>query len=858
MQKTTHHKKLLILFIVLPFTMAAQTLTEQIQSKIQELQTLITQGESKGLDMHKEKLAIRTSEVFLFYSDWDEANVAINKNMFELVAAYQDNAQQLANDLPEWERGDIIKLLDNGIAYAEDLINGKVTRKEFVDFDWSTAEHNGDEITYNGQPVFLSDYTWKLATAGEHNLRDYYGQLDGFFISPAHVEDEEGTIKKWILNDLTSKESGTLGFNFINHKNVPQWAVDKYGDDFNLGKDVRYTEYDIDNPGAKEMMGMLFDGTVPYMAGQKYSELGYLLCNEPHFYTTKTGDKYDWASSTVTQYTIDKFRTWLSNKHASIADLNALWGSSFTSFNDVTIEIPIDNSEQGTAKWFDWVSFNQYRVTDWYTWMKNEIRKSDADAKVHIKIMPNLWSENKRGHGINLEQLTELSEFCGNDAGAAYNQMWGSTPEWQEHYAFEWREMSMSYDFMKSVSPEKGVINSESHYLSTVKSRDLYMNPMYARACYWLAYTQGLTVSQTWFWCRREDGSPKSETEKGYGGSNNQQPRVTNELESTVLDLNSYGEEVMAYQRQRKPLRIFHSETSALNKPAHMDDVFELYEDMVFEGVPIGFATENIITKQDNSLWDAILVYKTEFVKQSEFDALQSYLNNGGTVIIDEVSFKKDEYKRDLASSLSSGSGKLIYKSTVEAIHTAAMDQLDADSKPEITVEETNTGGHKGCIWKVIKNGAGNNLLSVVNVGKSNAELNITLKNASVGTACKDALSGVYVSHNPTLEPYEVFFVEVMDEEDLTTIGDGVRGKVETKVTLHPNPTSGQFYLEFSDMQHNTSVCIYNMSGSLIESKNYTSVNQITYSLPSYLAHGNYIVKVNNGNWVKSFKLLKK
>ena len=79
----------------------------------------------------------------------------------------------------------------------------------------------------------------------------------------------------------------------------------------------------------------------------------------------------------------------------------------------------------------------------------------------------------------------------------------------------------------------------------------------------------------------------------------------------------------------------------------YVNDLFELYENLKFEGVPLGFATENIINTQDNSNWDAILLWKTEFVTANELNALQNYLNNGGTLLIDAVSLKMSEYRNN-------------------------------------------------------------------------------------------------------------------------------------------------------------------------------------------------------------------
>ena len=79
-----------------------------------------------------------------------------------------------------------------------------------------------------------------------------------------------------------------------------------------------------------------------------------------------------------------------------------------------------------------------------------------------------------------------------------------------------------------------------------------------------------------------------------------------------------------------------------------MDDVFALYESLFFEGMPIGFATDDIIKKQNNNDWKVTLISKTPFVTKEELSAIQEYLNKGGTVIMDTESLRKNEYGQEL------------------------------------------------------------------------------------------------------------------------------------------------------------------------------------------------------------------
>ncbi|NIJ46165.1 beta-galactosidase [Wenyingzhuangia heitensis] len=756
-------KQLVFCFLFLYSALQAQTLEETAETKIAELNALITQAENAGIDALREKTTVRTAEIFLDYANWDEDNISMNTDLFTKVTAYKNNSSEMANLLPDFERNDVITMLEESITVLTKLINKEYTRTTAPNIDWTQVNHTDDQLTYNGKPAFIADYTWKPRI---DLLTDYHGNQDGFFLTPSYVTDQNGTIRSNIVNELSDKNTGGVGFIFFNNKNVPAWSKTKYGSNFEMRTDT-YTGYDIDHPGAREMMGFLIEGTVPYMADKKYAELGYMLCNEPHFFTQKTGDKLAWASGPVSNYTFDKFKTWLEAKHTNIARLNTLWNTSFASFNDVTIEIPIDTSNKGTAMWYDWALFNMYRVTEWYTFLKSEIRKYDTDAKVHLKIMPNLWSENQRIHGIDLEALTEISGIVGNDSGSDYKHMWKNDLEWQEHYGFDWRELCMAYDFMKSIAPEKINYNTELHYLSTGRSRDLYMKPSYARATFWMAHTLGLTASQTWFWARREDGSPRNglDVGNGYAGSNNHQPRVTNEVALTMLDLNAHADLIMKMQRQRKPIRLFYSKTSAINKEEHMDEIFHLYEKLHFEGVPLGFVTKDVINKQDNSLWDVVLVHKNQFITPEEQTSLQTYLDNGGTIITDTESLTSNEYGESITTHLhTNNGGNLLYATSLENYKTLAFNVVSAKNLlPEVTITETNANGIKTCVWKCVKNSKGNNVVSIVNIGNKEATVDFSLKNVEGQTELYDLFKGISINKTQTLQPYDMLFVEITD-----------------------------------------------------------------------------------------------
>ncbi|GGZ83553.1 T9SS type A sorting domain-containing protein [Algibacter mikhailovii] len=852
--KTYYHKLVFVLLLITSFSshkLAAQTLEETARQKIEELNTLIGTAETEELDTSREKLTINTAEIFLDYANWDEANITKNTSYFGNSWHYRNNASEMANLLANFERQDIITMLDSALVQLTSVLNGNTIRKPVPDIDWANVLHNNNDLLYEGKPVFLADWTWKPINS---QYEAYHGKLGDYFITPGYVTNNTGSIRPDKLSEVNNKPSGNSGFIFINNRGVPQWAIDKYGPDFII-KDpggVRYTEYDIDHPGAKEMMGFLIQGMIPQMSGKNYTNLGYMMCNEPHFINTvEANGQLSWASSGVSDYTIDAFKVWLEEKHTDIATLNTIWGTNFATFSDVTITIPISVTLQGTPKWYDWMLFNMDRVTKWYQFMKDEIVSADPKAKVHLKIIPKHWTNNERTQGLDVEALTRMSHIIGNDAGAVHRSAPWRTEEWESKYSFEWREMSMAHDFFKSISPDQIMFNSESHFLSTKASINLYLNPMHSRATYWLAHTQGLNASQTWYWSRRTDGNPRNQNDTGYAGSNNHQPRVVNEVHATLMDLNAHSDDITAFQKQRKPIRIFYTKASSINKSNHMDNLWELYETLSFNGVPLGFVTKDILLNENPTEWDVVLVHKTQFVTQEDKDALQAYINSGGKVIMDNVSFTKDEYGANTGAL----SGSIIRASGAENIKNEALAVVESfGNLPKVELIETSAVNYPQCLWKVIRNGSGKQIMSIINTGKVDAEIELNLINPVNGTKAKDLLKGVDIPNTKVLKPYELLFVELSDEKTL-----GVNDlDVDRQIQLFPNPSTGivNFVLP-KELNQDTHIDVMSLDGKRIHSSNHDNAQQLNIDL-SFASTGIYIIEVTSGDLNEIFKLIKR
>ena len=410
-----------------------------------------------------------------------------------------------------------------------------------------------------------------------------------------------------------------------------------------------------------------------------------------------------------------------------------------------------------------------------FTFIQNELHSVNPNADTHIKIMPKNITEHQRSHGIDLEALTELTTMIGDDAKTTGGRgLRAKKPEkWEKKYAYYWDELALSYDFMESVAPHKIHINSEAHFLSTSQWKDLHTSPDYVRSAFWLGTLHGMDVSISWFWARDADGSPEDRLEGeldffdpalagSYAGSANMQPQTVNEVAQVYMDMNSFSEEMMALRKQRRPVRLFYTETTAINHKAYVEEQLELYESLYFEGFPMGFATEKIIKKQDNSDWDVIAIYKTSFVTDAEFEAVQTYLNNGGTVIIDENSLTKNEYGQPRNKQLTRGKGSLFQIGGTASIAEIKGKILQSASKnlPKITLTESNGTDFKTCTWRVVENPKGGYWMTVLNLGKNTAKLQIGVKNGEKAS-CTNMLTGENLGSEFELKSQGGLLIEV-------------------------------------------------------------------------------------------------
>ncbi|SDW91784.1 beta-galactosidase [Lutibacter oricola] len=775
--KTYYTLALLLLLLIQNFSVNAQDLNKTAQKKIVQLEKLMKKAQKKGFDVTREETVVWFSKEFLKIAKWDENNIPFIQNSLEKFKPIKGDKVAMAKNLPSFERQKVIEILDKGINDLTLVMNGTIVRRPVSKVDWENIVVENDQFTSNGKPVFLYDYFSKSMgnpTSDSRIYNDHLGNIDHIGGFTPQLLKEDRTFVPWTLDKIKNHPDKKVGYTLLWNTNVPKW-IKKQDPEVTKGI-CSFIGFDIDNPLMRDVWSDILQKTGSITKGRKSVQLGYILANEPHWFS----EKGNWAfkrgeMNDLSSYTLNKFNNWLSKKYKNnITELNKNWKTNFSTFNDVTFTFPLEKHTKGTPLRYDWDRFNMDRVVEWFAFLQTELHKTNPEGDTHIKLQPHFFSDDERSHGIDIEALTELTTMIGDDAKTRERDIrYDKFEFWEKYYSYHWQELCVSYDFMESIAPEKIHVNSETHFLSSVAWRKLDTSPEYVRNNFWLATLHGMDAGLSWFWARDPDGSPEARFEnsvyskdvalaKSFAASVNMQPQVANELTQVMMDLNSFSEEIMALRRQRKPLRLFHSETSAINKEHHMTQQYDLYESLFFEGFPVGYATEKIIKKQDAKNWDAVLVYKTEYVTDSEFETLQNYLNNGGTVIIDNnSSLSMNEYGQKRSKKLVNVKGHLHTLNTTNYndLKVFALD-LIKDNLPKVVLSESNGLTNKGCNWRIASNNKGGYIMTIINLGKNKAQLKVAMRNGDT-VKCTNMLTEQPLNSEFELDVHGVLLLEI-------------------------------------------------------------------------------------------------
>ncbi len=739
----------------------------RVDAKMHQLETMCQEARELGIDVSYEEVTLVTARLFKSWARWDLSHPQEIREGMKRVWYLRDRVEAYAAQLPERELRETCEMLDEAIQRLQAVRRGDLQRRRSPYIPLSYGLNLKDGYWYLRQkgkerPVFLSGFVWMGSDMANGKypldlmmmLHRTYGAYGGAYVGP-HKVDEHGQVTL----EMGETAEILIGNLFFGHRGLPKWLEEKYPELKNGA--THYLYYDIDNPKTVEFVKGMIAGSVPEVAGTRAVKMGYLLANEPHWHTAKG----DWALVHPSSFTMAKFRRYLRRVYRTIDRLNAAWRSQFRDFDSVSLEVPIDPKLRGTPPYYDWCRFNMERVTDWFRMMKTEIRRYDPHGLVHIKLIPGQFRGATRSHGLDFEALSDLEDILGCDAkaltdsGTGSKRYLGELAEWGKRYRAYWQDMVMIYDFLKSLYPDKLVYDSELHIFETNHWRDLNMDPNYIRMILWLGHVRGLGANKAWCWLRNASKWRNNGTM--FMGSNMVQPKVMDAYGRAMKELNACSEEVVKLARERRVVRFFYSEASAINDATYMPRINRCYEVPVHRGWFCGWETARSLQRKgvEKVARECVLILpQVRYATSADRQAVLAFIRAGGKVVaLGSDNLKLDEHAmpvNDLPDLAQFDNVTFLPEWQEEPV-ARVLEQVLSELKLLGTcrVKEKNTLGVPVCIWQETSLN-GQRILFIANPGKVPATVTVSLRgDAQQQVKLTDLLTGKTFAGNAVRVP---------------------------------------------------------------------------------------------------------
>ena len=108
------------------------------------------------------------------------------------------------------------------------------------------------------------------------------------------------------------------------------------------------------------------------------------------------------------------------------------------------------------------------------------------------------------------------------------------------------------------------------------------------------------------------------------------------------------------------------------------------------------------------------------------------------------------------------GKGELIVVNELKDVAIKGLAIAEANKRfPDIVLYEENEIGLKGVTWSVVKNKDGNDVLSIVNLGKTPAKISLKPRYGNKNLRFNDLLTGTTEASSFTLDIDEVRLLEL-------------------------------------------------------------------------------------------------
>jgi hypothetical protein len=396
----------------------------------------------------------------------------------------------------------------------------------------------------------------------------------------------------------------------------PEWAYKESPDLTNIRR-FGFIKYNIDHPRARAVIQKWLELFIPRVKDHPALN-SFCLSNEPMY-----------VNSGRDPYSRPLWPEYLKRRHGKIEVLNALYGKTFKSFQEVPIpgfEMPEKLSDR--RAFYDWVRFNQDHFADWHRWMNRIVKEKAPNIPTHSKVMAHYFLPDMVMSGIDPELICDITDLAGNDAYAYV------TP--QGPYAYNWVHEEIWYDLLHSFRNQP-VFNSENHTI-----QDGFEGPVPSANTYavlWQGAIHHQRATTLWVWCEAESGELR--------GSLYFRPANIYAAGKAMLDLNRLQPQVLALSGAKPRAALLATMNSTFWEKDYGETVKNVYTALTFMGRPATFVTERQLASGKFAEVDWIILPRATHVTSSTVEALRGYMKRGGKLLmVGPENLEWDEYHR--------------------------------------------------------------------------------------------------------------------------------------------------------------------------------------------------------------------
>lgn len=356
------------------------------------------------------------------------------------------------------------------------------------------------------------------------------------------------------------------------------------------------------------------------------------LKHKPALHSVCLANEPVYISSGRDVYTRPAFISWLKQKHRTAADLNALYGTSYNSFDEAPVPPPsMPAGVPAQRAYYDWTSFNKEMFADWHAWLGSQLKQHGIKEPTHTKIMVFLTLDrDKLSYGVDPELMCRATDLAGCDAYA-----FPTGPP----YAYDWFGQEFFYDLLHSFRGQP-VFNSENHLLPD-NSPPAHIPMNHSRSVLWQGglHHQGSTT--IWVWEQAADPS--------LAGSIFFRPANVYGAGRAMLDLQRLAPEVFAINTAAPHVALLYSPASIFWQEKYQSTIYSLYTALNFLGQNVTFISERQLAEGAMLKLKYVLVPNATHILSTTRPALERFTKAGGKVVLVGTNcLSRDEYDRQL------------------------------------------------------------------------------------------------------------------------------------------------------------------------------------------------------------------